>query len=107
MKSMGFYLLTLALLAFLGACGKNNESGKSSYMSPFCQPGMNCNAVAPIQTNIQAAYQAQLENPCFGQMYQPTYPNMGYPNTGYPQGNMSYQRIAVTRDIPLPGIVNI
>jgi hypothetical protein len=36
MKSLGFYLLNLALVTMLVSCGKNNESGKSnSYGNPY------------------------------------------------------------------------
>jgi len=37
MKSVTFYLLSLAMLALLGGCGKDNESGKksNSYTSPY------------------------------------------------------------------------
>lgn len=76
MKSMGFYLLTLALLAFLGACGKNNESGKSSYNynnqycaypgSPGCYQNPN---ISPYVTNIGVVDRAQQENPCGGGSY--------------------------------------
>lgn len=37
MRSLAFTLLSLSLLAFLGGCGKDNESGKrsNSYSSPY------------------------------------------------------------------------
>jgi hypothetical protein len=81
MKSLSFYLMSLALLALLAACGKNNESGKkSSYSygnpyfggqygtinSPYSYGNVSVNEVinrhpcttngAPSQARIQAQF---------------------------------------------------
>lgn len=64
MKSLGFYLLSLALMATLASCGKNNESGKkNSYGNPYYsnQYGTINSPYAFNGTSVNQVIQA---NPC-------------------------------------------
>jgi len=74
MKSVTLSLMSLLLLSFLASCGKNNESGKSSYnySNPYCS-GINCSpytgAIGPISSPYHWANSAQAENPCAAGTY--------------------------------------
>jgi hypothetical protein len=97
MKSIGFYLLNIALLTLMVACGKDNESGKKSsynYNNPLCQPGYSCQGnyynsgqIGAINSPIAFANQAQAENPCAAGTY--------YTN----------QRIAIQTTISVMGLI--
>lgn len=64
MKSFGFYLLSLALLATLASCGKNNESGKSSaYGNPY-YTNQYGTISSPYAFNGLSVNQVIQANPC-------------------------------------------
>jgi hypothetical protein len=65
MKSLGFYLLNLALVTMLVSCGKNNESGKSH--NPYSNPYYS-NQYGSINSTYQyggiSVNQVIQANPC-------------------------------------------
>lgn len=63
MKSFGLYLLNFALLAMLVACGKDNESGKSSYANPY-YGNQYGNINSPYAYNGASLNQVMIQNPC-------------------------------------------
>lgn len=63
MKSFGLHLLTLALLVMLVSCGKDNESGKSSYSNPYYN-NVYGNINSPYSYNGASLNQVMAQNPC-------------------------------------------
>jgi hypothetical protein len=76
MKSLSYYLMSLALLSLLAACGKDNESGKKSNQYPHSN-GYN-------YPNYQNPYQNPYAN-------NPQYPNTV--NSPYMYGNVSVNEV--------------